>query len=78
MISHCCMYVPKQLSFWNRKSKLSTTTGVSGHIFNLEEIIIRLRKLIARPTALQECAITTVQKVPNKGENSVLVQHMTT
>jgi len=71
------MYVPKQLS-WNTKSKFSTTIGVSGHIFNLEEIIIRLRKLTARPTAMQACAITTVRKVPNKGENSVLVQHMTT
>jgi len=72
------MYVPKQLPPWNRKSKFSTTTGVSGHIFNLEEIIIRLRKLIARPTAMQACAIITVRKVPNKGENSVLVQHKTT
>ena len=78
MISHCCMYVSKQLSSWNRKSKLSTTTGVSGHIFNLEEIIIKLKKLIARPTAMQACAITTAHKVPNRGKNSVLVQHMTT
>jgi len=37
-----------------------------------------LKKLIARPTAMQACAITTAHKVPNRGKNSVLVQHMTT